>query len=229
MPQRLTLLHSAEAHCRTFDSLRDRLAPSARLTHKVRPDWLARAREAGMTQHLSAEIHMAVRSAPGRVLCTCTTIAETAAAAGAIRIDQPMMRRAAQSTGPILLVCALNSTAATSRDLLQNCLDSLDRDTAITLLVVEEFWPLFEAGQEANFSAAIAAAVIEATQARPDFTTVVLAQASMANAAHLLDGIAPEVLTAPELALRAALDLGPEQKPARDLGPLVLGRSHYNK
>lgn len=203
----LTLLHSADVHCQTFDALRDAVAPSARLTHEVRADWLARARRDGMTGQLAAEIRKAVRAAPGRVLCTCTTLGEAAVDAGAIRIDQPMMASAAKSDGPILLVCALQSTDQPSRGLLDANLQQVENPVPVTTLVLEEFWPLFESGDKANFCAAIAAAVIEALAARPDFATVVLAQASMADAAHLLDGCGARVLASPELALRAALEL----------------------
>lgn len=203
----LTLLHSADVHCRTFDALRDTLAPSARLTHEVRADWLVRARREGMTRQLAAEIRKAVQSAPGRVLCTCTTLGEAAVEAGAIRIDQPMMADAATSDGAILLVCALQSTAGPSRALLDANLDDAANSAPVTSLVLEQFWPLFEAGDKANFCAAIAAAVIEALEARPDFKTVILAQASMADAAHLLDGCGTRVLSSPEPALRAALNI----------------------
>ncbi|MGY3439004.1 MULTISPECIES: hypothetical protein [unclassified Marinovum] len=203
----LTLLHSAEDHRQTFESLRDRLAPAMRLEHNIRADWLARARDEGMTRQLAAEIRKTVRKVGGPVLCTCTTLGEAAVEAGAIRIDQPMMARAAQSDGAILLVCALQSTVESSQRLLQANLTDLGRETPVTTLVLEGFWPLFEAGQKANFCAAIAAAVIEAVQARPDFKTVVLAQASMSDTVHLLDGVGPDVLSSPELALRAALDL----------------------
>lgn len=207
MTHSLTLLHSAEEHCHTFDALRDALAPRARLYHKVKRDWLARARRDGITPDLAEEVHNEVRSARGRVLCTCSTLGDTAVEAGAIRIDQPMMEKAAESEGPILLVCALQSTADSSLELLQANLRNRDNAAPVTPLVVEDFWPLFENGQRANFCAAIAAAVIEAVQARPDIATVVLAQASMADTAHLLEGLGPEVLTSPEMALRAALDL----------------------
>lgn len=207
MTHSLTLLHSAEEHCRAFDALRDVLAPRAKLYHKVKSDWLARARRNGITPDLAEEVRNEVRSAKGPVLCTCSTLGDTAVEAGAIRIDQPMMAKAAGSEGPILLVCALQSTATSSFELLQANLRNRDNAAPVTTLVVEEFWPLFESGQRANFCAAIAAAVIEAVQARPDIATVVLAQASMADTAHLLDGLGPEVLTSPEMALRAALGL----------------------
>lgn len=206
MRQTLTLLHSSEVHCETFDTLRDAIAPTARLDHQVRTDWLARARKDGMTHQLSSEIHKAVQSAPGPVLCTCTTLGEAAQAAGAVRVDQPMMERAAQSAGPILLICTLESTVESSRSLLEQHLKARMSDTKVTVLVLEQFWPIFEAGQMTNFCAAIAAAAIEALNARPDFATVVLAQVSMAGAADLLQGCGADVLSSPDLALRSALD-----------------------
>ncbi|TNF18503.1 MAG: hypothetical protein EP318_18285 [Rhodobacteraceae bacterium] len=207
MTPSLTLLHTARAHCQTFDALRDAIAPRAQLHHKVRTDWLTRARREGIGPELAAEVRAEVRAVRGPVLCTCATLGDTAVEAGALRIDQPMMARAAGSHGPILLVCALESTLASSRSLLQVNLRNRGNAAPVTTLVVEEFWPLFETGQQANFCAAIAAAAIEAVQARPDIATIVLAQASMADTAHLLDGLGPEVLTSPEPALRAALGL----------------------
>ena len=173
----------------------------------MRKDWLAQARENGITPDLAAEVRKTVHRSKGLVMCTCSTLGEIAVEAGAIRIDQPMMEQAAGSDGPILLVCALESTVQSSRNLLQVNLRSRDNPAPVILLLVEEFWPLFEAGQPDNFCAAIAAAVIEAVQARPDIATVVLAQTSMANAALLLDGVGPEVLAAPERALRSVLEL----------------------
>lgn len=203
----LTLLHSADHHCLAFDALRDRLAPTHRLDHKVRADWLARARGEGRTRQLAAEMRSAVRAAPGRVLCTCTTLGEMAEEAGALRVDQPMMAAAAQAEGPILLVCARPGSEGPSRALLDASLAAAGRVRPVTVLRLVEFWPLAEAGQSGNFCAAIAAAVLEAVQARRDFHTVVLAQTSMAGAVHLLDGIRPRVLAAPELALKEALGL----------------------
>ena len=74
-------------------------------------------------------------------------------------------------------------------------------------LFLGEFWTLFEAGETEAFAAAVAAATRDAAKRTPDLACVVLAQASMAGAAPLLSDLGVPVLTAPELALRTAVDL----------------------
>lgn len=83
-----------------FDAFRDRIAPNVRLTHVVREDWLERAL-AGLDDTLSAEITNEIRQSDAPI-CTCTTIGSVAEQAGALRVDQPMMARAAQIGGPVL-------------------------------------------------------------------------------------------------------------------------------
>jgi hypothetical protein len=96
----ITLLHTAQVHADTFDALRDRIAPDTRLVHLVRPDFLKRA-QGGIDAALAGDIGAEVRAVSGPVLCTCTTIGAVAAAAGAIRIDAPMMQAAAQTGGRV--------------------------------------------------------------------------------------------------------------------------------
>ena len=199
-----TLLHTAEAHRATFEALRDRIAPEMALHHVVRPDWLRRAQD-GIDAALTAEITEAVRSAQGPVISTCTTIGEVAEAAGAMRIDEPMMRAAAQTGGPILMVHALDSTAAPSLALLERAIAASGRAQDVRSLSLSAFWPLFEAGETGAFHAALAGGIRDALQDLPDTGCVVLAQASMAGAAPLLQDTPLPVLSSPELAFRTAL------------------------
>lgn len=201
----LTLLHTAEVHRATFDALAARIAPGARLTHVVRPDWLARA-QGGIGADLAAEIGAAVTEAPGPVLCSCTTLGPVAGAAGAIRIDAPMMARAARAEGPVLLAYCLESTRAASRALLEEAFAAAGKGDAIRMLDLGDLWRLFEAGETDGFARAIAGQVQDALRAAPETGAVVLAQASMAGAAALIRADVP-VLTSPETALRAALGL----------------------
>lgn len=201
----LTLLHTAELHRASFDTLAARIAPGARLTHIVRPDWLARA-QGGIGADLAGEIAAAIAAAPGPVLCSCTTLGPVAGAAGAIRIDAPMMARAARTAGPVLLVYCLESTRAASHDLLAAACAAVGRTADIRLLDLGALWPLFEAGETEAFATAIAAQVTAALRAAPGTGCVALAQASMAGAAAHLDTAIP-VLSSPETALRAALGL----------------------
>ncbi|MBR9843165.1 MAG: hypothetical protein GYB25_08395 [Rhodobacteraceae bacterium] len=200
----ITFLHTADAHVASFDALRDRLAPGAVLHHVVRPDWLVTARASGLTEALTTEITEAIQSAQGTALCTCTTIGDIAEAAGALVIDRPMMAEAARIGGPILMVYALESTAAPSLAALERALSRADKTARVIPLPLPQFWPLFEAGETDAFAACIAGAIRDALPATQP-ACILLAQASMAPAAALLQDIGIPVLTTPETALRAAL------------------------
>jgi hypothetical protein len=199
------LFHTASAHVARFDSLRDRIAPGLSLTHHIREDWLARARVDGMTPGLATEITRDITACEGAALCTCTTIGAVAEAAGAIRIDRPLMQAAARLGVPICLAYCLDSTAETSAALLQECIVTAQDVPPFFLLPLPHCWPLFEAGEFAHFSAAIAAAIRTYVAANPVIGCVVLAQASMDGAASILAELGLPVLSAPELAFRAAL------------------------
>ena len=200
----LTLFHTAEVHCATFDALAARIAPGVRLTHVVRPDWLARAQN-GIDADLAAEITAALAEAPV-ALCTCTTIGSVAERAGALRIDAPMMQAAARSGGPVLLVCCLESTRAPSTALLEAAFAAEGTPVRIAHLDLSDLWPLFTEGDGDPFADEIARRVESALAAQPDLSAVVLAQASMAGAqARVRVRSDVPVLASPELALRAAL------------------------
>ena len=200
----LTLLHTAEVHRATFDALRDHVAPGANLDHVVRPKWLARAQNS-MSPELEQAIATAVGAAPGPVICTCTTIGPAAEAAGAIRVDHPMMMAAARCCGPIVMAYALDSTWDPSLALLERALKAEGRKETVHPLPLTQYWPLFEAGQTEAFAAVIAGEIRQVVQGRRDIGCVVLAQVSMAGAAPLLTDLGVPVLASPELALRAGL------------------------
>ncbi len=206
----LTLLHTAEAHRATFDVIAARIAPGAVLHHVVRPDWLVRA-QGGIDAELQAEIAEAVGAAAGPVLCSCTTLGPVAGALGAVRIDAPMMAEAARiasaENGDIVMAYCLDSTRAPSANLLNTALEARGHKARVHALCLAEFWPLFEAGQTGPFHAVIASAIRENIGAAPGASCVVLAQASMAEAAPMMSGLGIPVLTSPEAALRVALGM----------------------
>ncbi|GHH00239.1 hypothetical protein [Pseudodonghicola xiamenensis] len=201
----LTLIHTAEVHRTTFDDLAARLVPRARLAHILRPDWLVRA-QTGIDADLEAEVTEAIRSASGPVLCSCSTLGPLAAEAGALRIDAPMMARAARIRGPVLLAYCLNSTRAPSVALLEAAFAAEGKAADIRLLDLRQLWPLFENGETRRFTQEIARQVSMALEAAPDIACAVLAQASMAGAAPHLETTVP-VLSSPETALLHALGL----------------------
>ncbi|MDK3017019.1 hypothetical protein [Pseudodonghicola flavimaris] len=203
----LTLIHTAEVHRATFDRIAARIAPGARLAHIVHPDWLARART-GIGTDLAAEVTATLRAISGPVLCSCTTLGPLAADAGAIRIDAPMMARAARLGGPILMAYCLDSTRAPSLALLRQACAAAGHVPEIRPLDLTTAWPLFEAGPPQTFSRQIADRIGDQLAAAPEIACVVLAQASMAGATGYLKTAVP-VLSSPETALQAALGLTP--------------------
>ncbi|TLP69010.1 hypothetical protein FEE96_01610 [Parasedimentitalea maritima] len=198
---KLTLFHTAHVHADTFNTL----APDAELGHTVREDWLARAQD-GIDEVLATEIALAIQAADGPVLCSCTTIGEVAEQAGATRIDWPMMQEAAQIGGPVLMAYCLDSTAEPSEALLRRAFGEMDPQ--LTCLKLAQHWPLFEAGKADDFASAIAAG-IEAALEQQQFSCVVLAQASMAGAAKVLQAVTDvPILASPEIAVRYLLPEG---------------------
>lgn len=199
----LTLFHTAENHCSTFDALAQKISPHATLTHVVRPDWLHRARF-GVDSSLSAEIKAEVGKAEN-ALCTCTSIADIAAQAGALRIDRPMMDAAAATGGPVLMVFCLKSTLRPSTELLTQAFLDIGRTPRIQPLPLTELWSMFGSGKTKQFTKQIAKHIDATIAEYPDMSCVVLAQASMAQAALYVVSDIP-IFSSPELALRHALN-----------------------
>lgn len=206
MPKILTFFHTAVVHSDTFDGLRDKIAPGVAMHHNIRTSWLKQA-QSGISPGLSAEIRKEVSGARRPVICTCTTIGPVAEAAGAIRIDQPMMQAAAQHDGPILMAYCLDSTLDPSTELLQTALLTAGNDAKIQYLSLTHLWPLFEKGKTTEFEKAIGRAIAEHVANGPKPGCVVLAQASMAGAAIWVEMPDCPVLNSPERAVRAGLAL----------------------
>jgi len=203
MEKTLTLLHTATMHRATFSKLAEQIAPNLKLVQHVHEDWLTRAREDGVDSGLRAEVSELVKSADGPVVCTCTTLGPVAEDLGAIRIDRPMMSAAARRGGKILTVFCLESTRIPSTELLEQEIEATDSDATIIPMFLEQYWPLFEAGEIEAFLACIAGAVNAYVADHPDTNTIVLAQASMAGASALLRQLKIPVLTSPGIALQA--------------------------
>ena len=204
----LTLIHTADVHCDSFNALRDQIAPGVTINHLVRSDWLAVA-QGGITPFLAKEISDAVAEVDGTVICTCTTIGPVAESAGAIRIDRPMMHAAAKAEGPVMMAYCLDSTRAPSLALLQSEMEKAGNTAPVLPLSLCHLWPLFEARQTDAFAAGVAlairAALTDHAAEGVEPGAVVLAQASMAGAGALLTDLPCAVLSSPELALKAGL------------------------
>ncbi|MET9883237.1 aspartate/glutamate racemase family protein [Streptomyces sp. NPDC006430] len=203
----LTLLHTSPVHVPAFDALRDRDHPGAVLRHLVVPELLDRARTQG-PDSVAAALRGLLSGSGGPVLVTCSTIGGVAESLGAelgvpvLRLDRPMAA-AAVRTGPRIAVLAtVESTLAPTVELLAE--EAGDRPVSVRTHVVAGAWARFEDGDSAGYLDLVA----EAADAVTDADVIVLAQASMADAASLTETRIP-VLDSPALGLAAALCSAP--------------------
>lgn len=207
----LGLLHTAEEHRATFSALVHELAPGLHDLHVVEPGLLVRARREGpdaVRAELLARLHDLAAAGSAHVLVTCSTLGGLAEAladdAGVpvLRVDRPMahdaVRLAAGTQRPVLVVAALASTIEPTEQLLRSC----TRDPlAVVSVLVEDAWPLLEAGDRAGYLSATAAGTRSAVATHGP-AVVVLAQASAAGAADLLTDLGCPVLSSPVRAVR---------------------------
>lgn len=221
----LALLHTSAVHIPTFERLRDEEAPGLALHHLVDEGLLARARQDGPasvagdvtgrvtgsdTGDLAGDVAAALASAraagASAVLCTCSTIGGIAESAPSdlpvLRVDRPMAAAAVAAGPRIQVLAALASTVGPTLDLLAEEAAGAGRAGAmsVTVSIVDGAWARFEAGDRDGYLALIAARI----EATVDADVIVLAQASMADAADL-SAVDIPVLSSPRLGFRAAV------------------------
>ncbi|MER8041296.1 aspartate/glutamate racemase family protein [Streptomyces sp. NPDC094032] len=189
----LVLLHTSPVHVPVFDALRDRHHPGLGLRHLVHEGLLDRARAEGpeaVADEVGGVLARAVAEGAGAVLCTCSTLGAVAEARAeelgvpVLRVDRPMAAAAMRSGRPVVIVAALPSTVRPTLDLLREESADTDGTTFVGSLLVPEAWERFEAGDRDGYLDAVAAAVDGIAPAEgAEAPVVVLAQASMADAA----------------------------------------------
>ncbi|MGB7181048.1 MAG: hypothetical protein WA888_12605 [Burkholderiaceae bacterium] len=208
---KITFLHTAKIHEASFDKLLLKEKANFIVEHVVRDDWLAIARADGLTDELIDQVSVFLRAAAKEssiVICTCSTlgpIAQSVNLDNVIRVDKPMMDKAATIEGTALLAMCLDSTVDASINLLETAYLEQDRTPDYEVVSCAAAWPLFEQNKSAEFAREIAYLVRVETALIPNLGCVILAQASMAVAARELADLSVPVLTSPELAVKAAL------------------------
>ncbi len=209
----LGLLHTAEPHRARFDRLMAELAPqNIGWVHCVREILLRQALDTFPVNTIAAGIETAMATLQSQgarqVLCTCSSVGGMAEHVGrqmglpTLRVDRPMAEAAVAAGRHILVAACLPSTLGPTTQLLNEVAHAQDRRIEIETLLMENAWPLFQAGDEAGFSRHIASIILN-TRPRPD--AIVLAQASMAAAAEPLRQSPVPVFTSPRLGVAAAL------------------------
>jgi len=211
--RRIAFLHTSPRHVPTFDSLLKAADPDVQVDHLVAEPLLDDARRHGVDHPaLIRRVHEAMSEAAARgasvVACTCSTIGGIAEHAPAppgltfTRIDRAMADRAVALGPRILIVAALASTLQPTARLIDESAAAAHAQVTLHTLCVDDAWPHFERDDHAAYIDALAAAVRAAPRR---FDVVVLAQASMADAADALRDLGVPVLASPRLGVQAML------------------------
>ncbi|MGJ8611176.1 MAG: hypothetical protein ACSHWY_08785 [Octadecabacter sp.] len=192
----ITCLHTSQVHVATFAAL----LPDA--VHIVRPDFLDHARTGGLG-NVADEVMalLTTLSASGPVLCACSTLGPLVDRLGnpqIVRIDRPAIENAVTGGGRISVAICLDSTRDSTLSLFRQI--AAGRATP-HIVMCDNALPFFESGDMVGFSNAI----VERVTGRG--TRVLLAQASMAVAAPVLEAQGVTVFTMPKAAAEAVAAL----------------------
>lgn len=206
-------MHTADAHISTFDTLFEGADPDVARTHRAHPEWLSEAREAGLTEDLRkrvADILIEQASTADAVLCTCSTIGPIADDVSAthknvFRIDRPLMEKAADHNGKIIVAICVESTLKPTIDLLSEVFAEKAKTLEPVIARCNAAWPHFWSGEREQFCQIIAAEVKRVYADTDNPGCVVLAQASMAVAAPFLSDLPIPVYGSPDAALETIL------------------------
>ncbi len=209
----LAFLHTAPSNEALFASIVADLAPQIPIAHRNNEALLAEAMTAGgvteaLSKKLQGEIEALRDQGAALIVCTCSTLGEAAEAVGQVltvpvmRIDRPMAEAAVRAGPNILVAACVKSTIAPTTDLLRQVAKEASRRASIETLLIEEAWAFFEDGDLERYAHCIAQHV---QKHGAHHNVVVLAQASMAAAADLCNGLQVPLLSSPILGVRAAL------------------------
>lgn len=211
----IAFLHTARGHVATFGSLMTEVAPDIPVRHIVAEPLLASARHAGVvTSDIAAQcrtqLSELIDSGARVVVCTCTTLGscidETEAPSGTTiqRIDRAVVEAACASGRPVTVVACLETTLAPTLDLVNRVAQEQGRQPEVQTLIIREAWELFESGDRADYLRAVAEGI---RQNVAEGRVVILAQASMAGAARLLEGSGLMVLSSPRPGIERAISV----------------------
>lgn len=209
----LAFVHTIDANIDAFDTLVGELAPGTPVRHALRDDLLKQALDAGelnddIRKRTAEAVIAEAENGAALVLLTCSTIgpgADDAArqtATKVMRIDRPMAEEAVGLGTRIGVAATLTTTLGPTMDLLTEAAEKADRDVKLISAVYGAARDKLMTGDMEGYVEIIADGLHETAKA---CDVIVLAQASMAPALDLCDGIAEPILTSPRSGLAAAV------------------------
>ncbi len=207
--RKVGFLHTAAVHEATFDRLLAEAGPAVTGVHVVDEALLTEAVTRGVTPELNERVRRRLTDLceqdVAMIVCTCSTLGGLAEAEASglglpiIRVDRPMAERAASIGGLIGVVYAVESTAAPTFALLDECIAAAGTAASVVVAPCLDAWALFEAGDIEGYLTSISGC---GRRLAPGVDVIVLAQASMAPAALALGDLGIPVLSSPAAAVQ---------------------------
>ncbi|WP_117235574.1 hypothetical protein [Vibrio maerlii] len=198
----ILFLHTLGSNTDLFAPLAEEKFPQHTISHDVQETFLTDIRTHGQntqtTQAIHAYLENQLNNGIDYIVCTCSTlgpVADSFPNEQVFRVDKPMAQLSAKYT-TCLVAVTLESTIEPTRELLE----SQAPNTLFEFLFVEGAWDLYASQQLNAFNQFVADCVSQSLQQENTYQAVVLAQASMTDAAPLIVSNLP-VLTSPDTCL----------------------------
>ena len=207
----ISFLHTGDVHIAKFAALMNELAPELSVNHVVDESLLLHAQKFGADSILEKNLltHLETLSLVSRVVVvTCSSVGGIAEKIGRLngcviqRIDKAMTDFAVQNGKQILVVAALESTLAPTRELLLDSMTTLGLTPTLAFHHVEQAWDYFLAGEMDQYYELIGEAIIAK---KSQYDLVVLAQASMSEVESRITVPIP-IISSPRLGVKRAIE-----------------------
>ena len=198
----ILFLHTLDSNTELFKPLAEAKFPQHHITHDVQETFLTDIRNHGQNEQTTESIHQYLAKQLNNdidyIICTCSTlgpVVDNFPNEKVFRVDKPMAQLSRQYQY-VLVAVTLQSTIIPTRDLLE----SQAPNTQFDFKLIEGAWDLYASGELEKFNHSIANSLSQQFGQDQRYQAIVLAQASMMNAAPLItDQVA--ILTSPDTCL----------------------------
>lgn len=206
---RLAILHTTPVTIASLTALCSRLLPGVKVNHYLDDSILQQINaegciSAGVRYRFQSLIALAAASKPDVILSACSSVggmleeAREMFGIPLVRIDEPMARNAAAKKSSIVVCATVKSTLEPTLALIRRFADP---GIEVESLLIAEAGKLLATGDKEAYLSLIASRLTEAAEKSE---TVVLAQASMAEAVQRMpEALQSRFLTSPEAGIAA--------------------------
>ncbi|MGK0237445.1 MAG: hypothetical protein ACI92G_000905 [Candidatus Pelagisphaera sp.] len=214
MKKKLAFLHTLDANIAVFNKSVEECGYDVEVAHRVNESVLKDTMKLGhvdasIADRIRAEISELRDDGADVVVCTCSSIGAVAEEMNETetievqRIDRAMADRAVGIGDRIVLAASLSSTLGPTRELLESSAQRLGKSVSIKEVVISSAWDRYVAGDITGYIEEVAKAM---TAQFNEGDVIVLAQASMADAALLVSDSPIPILSSPKLGVERAVE-----------------------